>query len=110
MASRIASTAFVSSAGLVDAPHDCHRRADRLRGLVEGGEESVAGGVFLVPLLALDLGPDDGPEVVKERLPAPIPELSSDLRRADDVQEQDGCEAARTPGWPHRSQYAAARG
>jgi len=83
---------------LMDAIRDGGRGPHGLRGLVERGEESVSGGIFLVPFMTPDLGPNDGPEVIQERLPSMIAKLRRDAGRADDVEEQDGCETTTRSG------------
>ena len=68
--------------------------ADRPGRAVERGEEAVADDLDLVPAEALELAPDDPVVVRQQALPAAVAELGRQLRRADDVGEQDGREHA----------------
>ena len=81
-------------ADLLHGRRDRHRCAHPVCGLGEGGEEPVAGRVFLVTSVAFELRADDLPEGAQELPPAPVAELGGDPRRVDDVQEEDGGEAS----------------
>ena len=65
-------------------------RADRPRRSVEHGEEAVAGRVDLAAAEARQLGSDRRVMALEQLPPAAVAELRRELRRADDVREQDG--------------------
>ena len=79
---------------LPDRVPDCTRTADRPRGPVEGGEESVAGDPDLLAAEPLQMVSDERVMLVEECCPAPVAELGGPLGGADDVGEEHGCENA----------------
>ncbi len=73
---------------LADLLGDRRRASDRPIRLGEGGEEAVAGVVFLLPPEALELGPDEPVEAGGEFAVPGITHLGGDVRRPHHIEHQ----------------------
>ena len=92
-------------AELLDIGGNASSGAQGIRGRVKPGEETVAGGIYLMTVESLELAADGSAERADELAPAPVPHLGGDTRRLDDVDKHDGRHAAMAFAPCHAAEY-----
>src|SRR5205823_2394412 len=90
-------------AELADALSDGTRRAHSARRSVEACEESVSGGIDLLPPEAHQLAADPVVVGIDEVVPPAIAKCQGPLRRADDIGEQHRRKHSIVAGSPPRA-------